>query len=102
MKKYEVWTQNDLNSNDLDHDYDIEKNDDAIVLTYSKSKDWSQEIRGKVCAFLYDDGDEIKIKFENKKITLSYNELCELKCLLLFENKDVIEVRETNTIKKFV
>jgi hypothetical protein len=99
MKKYQIYTQND--SEDLDHDYNIEKKDGIIELSYSQSRDWSQNIRGKICATLADNGDSIKIKFEEKKIILSYNELCELKCLLLFENKDVIEMRETNTIKKF-
>lgn len=102
MKKYEVWTQNNIGSDDLDHDYNIQKNDDTIELSYSKSKEWTETIRGKVCAILYDNGDGVKIKFGDKKIILSYNELCELKCLLLYENKDIIELRETNTIKKFV
>jgi hypothetical protein len=99
MKKYQIYTQND--SEQLDHDYNIEKKDGIIELSYSQSRDWSQDIRSKVCATLSDNGDSVKIKFEEKKITLSYNELCELKCLLLFENNDVIELRETITIKKF-
>jgi hypothetical protein len=54
---------------------------------------------GSICAKLKDDGNGIKIKLGDKKIRLSYNELRELKCLLLVENDEHIEIRETKTTK---
>lgn len=99
MKSSQVWIKNDIHSDNLDYDYDIVENDGIIELKYSNTSDWSESVKGSVCAKLEDDGDRIKIKIGDKKIKLGYNELRELKCLLLYENDEHIEVRETNTIK---
>lgn len=101
MKINQVWIKNYLDNDILDYDYDIVVNNDLIELKYSSSSDWSESIVGNVCAKLKDDGNEIKIKIGDKKIKLDYNELRELKCLLLAENDEHIELRETNTIKMF-
>jgi len=95
----QVWIKNDINSDNLDYDYDIVENDGIIELKYSHTSDWSEGIKGSICAKLVDDGDKIKIKIGDKKIKLGYNELRELKCLLLYENDEHIELRETNMIK---
>ena len=102
MKTLQVWVKNDLKSSNLDYDYDIVENDNKIELSYSNSSYWSEYVQSKICATLKDDGNGIAIKVGDKKISLDYNELRELKCLLLFENDEHIEIRETNTIKKFV
>jgi hypothetical protein len=99
MINNQVWIKNNLDNDKLDYDYDIVVNDDLIELKYSNSSDWSQNIIGNICAKLKDNGNGIKIKIGDKKIKLSYNELRELKCLLLVENDEHIEIRETNTIK---
>lgn len=99
MTNNQVWIKNNLNSDKLDYDYDIVKNDEIIELRHSNSSDWSEEIMGSICATLEDDGNRIKIKFGDKKIKLTYNELTEIKCLLLYENDAHIEIRETKTIK---
>jgi len=101
MINNQVWVKNNLYNDILDYDYDIVKNDTIIELKYSNSSDWSEKIQGTNCAILKDNGNGIKIKVGNKKIKLTYNELRELKCLLLFENDEHIEIKETNTIKMF-
>jgi hypothetical protein len=99
MINSQVWIKNNLDNDNLDYDYDIIINDDMVVLKYSNSSDWSENIMGNICAKLEDDGNGIKIKLGDKKIKLSYNELRELKCLLLVENDEHIEIRETKTTK---
>lgn len=99
MENKQVWIKNNLHIDILDYDYDIVENEGIIELKYSNSSDWSENIVGNVCAKLKDDGNGVKIKLGDKKIKLSYNEVRELKCLLLAENDEHIEIRETNTIK---
>jgi hypothetical protein len=101
MKSHQVWIKNNVDSNVLDYDYDIISSElkALIMLTYSNTSDWSEGIKGSVCAKLEDDGEIVKIKIGNNKIKLSYSELRELKCLLLFENDEHIEIRQTNTTK---
>ena len=99
MINNQVWIKNNLNNDDLDYDYDVVKFDKKVELIYSKSSEWTEEVSGKICATLEDDGDCIKIKVGEIKIKLDYHELRELKCLLLAENDEHIEIRETNTIK---
>jgi hypothetical protein len=99
MINNQVWIKNNLDNDNLDYDYDIVINDDVVELKYSNSSDWSENIVGNICAKLKDDGNGIKIKLGEKKIKLSYNELRELKCLLLAENEEHIEIRETKTTK---
>jgi hypothetical protein len=101
MTNNQVWIKNNLDNDTLDYDYDIVVNDDLIELKYSSSSDWSESIVGNICAKLKDDGNGIKIKIGDKKIKLTYNELRELKCLLLVENDEHIEIRETKTTKLF-
>ena len=99
MENKQVWIKNNLHNDILDYDYDIVENDGIIELKYSNTSDWSENIMGNICAKLKDDGNGIKIKLGEKKIKLTYNEVRELKCLLLYENDEQIEIRETNTIK---
>jgi hypothetical protein len=99
MINNQVWIKNYLDNDILDYDYDIVVNDDLIELKYSSSSDWSESIVGNICAKLKDDGNGIKIKIGNKKIKLNYNELSQLKCLLLVENNEHIEIRQTKTTK---
>jgi len=99
MSNKQVWIKNNLHNDKLDYDYDIVENDKKIELKYSNTSDWSENIVGNICAKLKDDGDYIKIKIGNKKIKLDYNEFLELKCLILAENDEHIEIRETNNIK---
>lgn len=99
MNMKQVWIKNNIDSDILDYDYDIVKKDDIIELSYSKTSDWSEEVSGKICATLEDNGNGILMKFGKKHISISYNEFREMKCLLLLENDEHIEIRETNTIK---
>lgn len=99
MKKYQVWMKNSTKSDELDYDYDIVNNDDKIELSYSSSSDWNEDVKGKKCASIEMLGDGAKIKIGNKKLELDFGELIELKCLLFFENKDYIEILETNPLK---
>lgn len=99
MINNQVWIKNNLDNYNLDYDYDIVISGDIVELKYSNSSDWSESIMGSICAKLKDDGNGIKIKLGDKKIKLSYNELRELKCLLLAENDEHIEIRETKTTK---
>lgn len=99
MKINQVWIKNNLDTDNLDYDYDIVENDDIIELKYSNTSDWSDSVAGDICAKLEDDGNGIKIMVGGKKIKLTYNELREVKCLLLYENDEHIEIRESKTIK---
>lgn len=99
MENKQVWIKNNLHNDILDYDYDIVENEGIIELRYSNTSDWSENIIGNICAKLKDDGNDIKIKLGDKKIKLTYNEVRELKCLLLYENDEHIEIRETKTTK---
>jgi len=99
MINNQVWIKNNLDTDNLDYDYDIVNNDGIIELKYSITSDWSESVAGTICATLEDNGNGIKINIGDKKIKLGYNELRELKCLLMMENDEHIEIRETKTIK---
>jgi hypothetical protein len=101
MINNQVWIKNNLDNDNLDYDYDIVQSGKKVELKYSNSGDWTEGIKSTICATLQDNGNGIKVKFADKKIKLSYNELTQLKCLLLYENDEHIEIRETNAIKMF-
>lgn len=55
---------------------------DKIKLRYSKSAIWNSNFRGVKIGSLKDTGNNIKIKINNKKIKLDYDEFVELLILM--------------------
>jgi hypothetical protein len=104
MKKYEVCVQN-TKGGPLEHDYDLLKNEDIILLSYSNNSQWTESIKGEVVASLTDDGNEVSITLSDKKkpIVLDYKQAAELQMLLVanLQSDYVTEIREAKTILSY-
>jgi len=75
--------------------YDIgvvhdETNNQKISMSYSQiDGGWTSLVRGKVAVKLKDNGDGVKIKFDNgRKIKLDYDQIETLSMLLMYYNED--------------
>ena len=66
-----------------------EKTSNKITLRYSKSDIWSSRFKGAKIGHLKDTGNKIKIKLNNKKINLEYDEFIEL--LSIMKVKEIID-----------
>lgn len=101
MKRYEIHVQNDKGG-PLEHDYDLLKNEDVIMLSHSNGSQWSESARGESVGSLYDDGNEISIRLSDREepIVLDYKQAAELQMLLVanLQSNYVTEIRETKTV----
>lgn len=85
--------------NEGEHDYDIsvEEIDGITKTTLSRSSGymWSKSVKGEEILSMSNDGNEITF---SKKIdkTLNYEELLQLRLLLVFENKSDTELNQDN------
>jgi hypothetical protein len=94
----QVWTNKNINGPADSYDYDIEIEDNRVILNYSNDDQWT-EPGGKV-GVLVDNGEGVVIKIKDvKPIALDYHEVVEILALLIANYKDKIEIRETKTIK---
>lgn len=84
----------------LSHDYDLEDGYLFTTLKYSANVDWGDQLVGRVAASIQDDGNGIIIKMEGiKKLELNYSQAQQLLILLLSNNQEKIEIRESKLIK---
>jgi len=84
----------------LSHDYDLEDGFIFTTLTYSNNSEWADDIRGTIAGTIQDDGNGVTIKMEGiKKLELDYGQAQRLLILLLSNNSEKIEIRESKLIK---
>jgi hypothetical protein len=94
----QVWTNKNINGSADSYDYDIEIEDNRIILKYSGDEQWTEP--GSKAGVLIDDGDGVVIKLKDRKpLALDYHEVIEVLTLLIANHKDKIEIKETKTIK---
>jgi hypothetical protein len=96
-----VYVQNMLDDESpLDHDYNISGTQEKRVLKRSENESWSLSSRGGFVAHCKDDGNSIKIKFEDgTKIKLDYGQASQLLVLLLDNCDYRIDLEEGRTVK---
>jgi hypothetical protein len=104
MRRYEVHVQNDKGG-PLEHDYDLLKSENTIMLTYSNGSQWSKSVRDELVGSLYDDGNDISITLSDREepIVLDYKQAAELQMLLLanLQSNYVTEIREAKTLMSY-
>lgn len=84
----------------LSHDYDLEDGYLFTTLKFSNSNDWAEDLKGAVAGTLQDDGNGIIINIPDlKKLKLDYSQAQQLLILLLSNNEEKIEIRESKVIK---
>ena len=68
------------------YDYDYEEQDRTHTLYYSNGDQWNGHIKGEVAMAINDDGNGLKVKF-NEKGRIDYSEAQELFILLKLINE---------------
>jgi hypothetical protein len=97
----QVYVQTDSDGIEpLSHDYDLEDSYLFTILNYSNNGEWADDLKGTIAGTLQDDGDGVIIKIEGiKKLKLDYTQAQKLLILLLNNNDERIEIRESKLIK---
>jgi hypothetical protein len=92
----QVYVNNYINSDIMQHEYDIKQNDNKNILSYSNTLQWCMDIRENKCAELTNTGDDFRIKIDTMQepIVLDYAQAQKLLLLLLVNNDSPIEVKE--------
>ena len=99
MKQVYVQTDSD-GIEPLSHDYDLEDGYLFTTLKHSNNNEWNDDVKGSVAGTLQDDGNGVTIKMEGiKKLELDYMQAQKLLILLLSNNSEKIEIRESKLIK---
>jgi hypothetical protein len=99
MKQVYLQTDNE-GIEPLSHDYDLEDGYLFTSLKHSNSVEWNEDIRGSLAGSLQDDGNGVIIKMDGlKKLELDYMQAQQLLILLLSNNNEKIEIRESKLIK---
>ena len=84
----------------LIHDYDLEDGYLFTTLRHSYHSDWTEDVKGAVAGTIQDDGNGLIINIEDlKKLKLNYLQAQKLLILLLSNNQEKIEIRESKVIK---
>lgn len=89
MRHYIIDTSNDSVKYYLDQFVDDKTGHDTYRLSYSKSEDWSEIVRGETILTITDDGNGFKVKWEEKpeKNRLDYSQMRELQLMLSYIQK---------------
>ena len=97
----QVYLQVDMTGDEpLQHDYDLEDGYLFTTLRHSYHTDWNEDLKGAAAGTLQDDGNELIINIEGlKKLKLNYLQAQQLLILLLSNNEEKIEIRESKVIK---
>lgn len=82
------------------HYYDVvhDEADEEIQIFYSKSDEWTDWTKGKKTGSIASDGDNIKIKIDNKIIKLDHAQMEVLTALILSSNETRMELRQNKVI----
>jgi hypothetical protein len=84
------------------HNFDLVKNDNEIILNRSNNSDWVDDVRGKESARVTDTGNGLVVIFDQeKKVKLDYDQAEELFILLSQCEWDGIEIKESKTTMKW-
>lgn len=96
-----VFVQNIISDEEvLDHDYNISGAKKKRILNRSENESWSAAFRCGYVAHCKDDGNGIKIKFDDgTKIKLDYGQASQLMILLLDNCDYRIDLEEGITVK---
>jgi hypothetical protein len=98
----QVYSQISLDEDDaMSHDYDLDEGYLFTTLKYSKNSDWADHLKGEIAGSIQDtEEDEVVIKIEEMKpLKLNYMQAQQLLILLLSNNEEKIEIRESKIIK---
>lgn len=89
MRHYIMDTSNDSIKYYLDQFVDDKTGHDVYRLSYSNSECWSDHIRGETILTITDDGNGVKVKWEEKpeKNRLDYSQMRELQLVLTYIQK---------------
>lgn len=84
----------------FEHNYDIivDTAEEETQIVYSQNPIWTEEFRGKKTGSVNDDGNNVTIKIDNKKITLDYCQMEVLTALILACNQTRMELRQHKVI----
>jgi hypothetical protein len=84
----------------LSHDYDLDEGYLFTTLKYSGSGNWADQLIGEVAGSIQDTGDDLIIKVNGvKQLKLDYLQARQFLILLLSNNKEKVEIRESKLIK---
>lgn len=72
------------------HEFDIEKNDDYITMTYSSSPYWTKP--GDITASLQDDGNGFKINIDGAVYEFDYDAAFKMLMLLTLSNESDFKI----------
>lgn len=97
----QVYVQLDQTEDEpLSHDYDLEDGYLFTTLKHSHHNDWTEDLKGAIAGTLQDDGNGLIINIEGlKKLKLDYLQAQKLLILLLSNNEEKIEIRESKVIR---
>ena len=84
----------------LSYDYDLDEGYLFTTLKYSGSGNWGDHLIGEVAGSIQDTGDDLIIKVNGvKQLKLDYLQAQQFLILLLSNNKEKVEIRESKLIK---
>ena len=85
----------------MSHEYDLDEGYLFTTLRYSNNSDWADHLKGEMAGSIQDaEEDEVVIKIEGMKpLKLSYMQVQQLLILLLSNNTERLEIRESKIIK---
>ena len=97
----QVYVQVDMDeTTPLSYDYDLVEDDKGLMLKYSNSGNWGEQLVGEVAATIEDSGDDLTIRISgNKPLKLDYLQAQQLLILLLGTTEEKLEFRESKLIK---
>lgn len=99
MKQVYVQAETDETA-PLSHDYDLNEGYLATTLKYSSSSDWGSQLVGETAGSIQDNGNGIIIKIKDMKtLNLDYLQANQILILLLSNNNERMEIRESKLIK---
>jgi hypothetical protein len=104
MKNYEVHVQN-MKYGELEHDYNLNIQDEITILSRSNGARWSESARNEILGSLIDDGNGVTIELKGieKPITLDYMQMAELQMLLMsaLESDYVTVIKEAVSVLRY-
>ena len=103
MKNYEIHVQNWKNG-PLNHDYNLQVDDNVASVTRSEDSGWTDEAKGQPVGQLIDTGSGVVVTLPDEKvIQLDYSEAYVLQLLLLanLQKEYKTEIRVAQPVMSF-